>query len=213
MFEQPDPTLQKILAALAPEENLGILLAAQVGGTPNEIQLILQTTEHLDGEGERLRPTGQYIIRAISVVEHKLALGFFRTMVHSDSNALLAPHNEPRMVVTFKGQPANVDSLMIDLYQLYGQTYGIYDPTTRMADELNREQPLATLLTTGQGILGEMPASFAYKVTKLLERHGLASQLDEIELERPDLTRQALILDDSYIIAQFFSADPMGQKS
>jgi hypothetical protein len=212
MFEQPDPTLQKILAALAPEENLGILLAAQVGGTPNEIQLIVQTTEHLEGEGERLRPTGQYIIRAISVVEHKLALGFFQTLVHSTSNALLAPHNEPRMVVTFKGQPANVDSLMIDLYQLYGQTYGIYDPTTRMADELNREQPLATLLMSGQGILGEMPASFAYRVTKLLERHGLACQLDEIEIERPDLTRQALILDDSYIIAQFFSADPMGQK-
>lgn len=212
MFDQPDPTLQKILAALAPDENLGVLLAAQVGGTPNEIQLIIQTTEHLEGEGERLRPTGQYIIRAISVVEHKLSLGFFSSLVHSMDNPLLWPHNEKRMVVTFRGQPANVDSLMIDLYQLYGQTYGIYDPSTRMADELNREKPLATLFANGQGILGEMPESFAHKVVRLLERHNMASQLDEIELDRPDLTRQSLILDDSYIVAQFFSADPMGQK-
>jgi hypothetical protein len=133
--------------------------------------------------------------------------------VHSLDNPLVAAHNDRTMVVTFKGQPANVDSLMIDLYQLYGQTYGIYDPTSRMADELNREQPLATLLSSGQGILGEMPETFALKVTKLLERHQIASQLDEMVVQNDHpLKRQSLVLDDSYIVAQFFSADPMGRE-
>jgi hypothetical protein len=210
-MDDAEKNLSKLLEALAPEDNLGILLAMQMGGTPQEIQLILQTTEY-HAEKEALRVTGQYIVRAIGVVEHHASLGFFRNLVVSKDNPLLYPHNEKLMQVVFRGTPEAVDSLMIDLHQLYGQTYGIYDPNRRMADELNRSQPLTTLLNGGEGVLGIMPEPFAKRLSKVLERHQMWVELvDVMETHRPEgITFQSLVMDDSYIIAQAFSVDPMG---
>jgi hypothetical protein len=210
-MDDAEKNLTKLLDALAPEDNLGILLAMQMGGTPQEIQVILQTTE-FHAEKDALRVTGQYIVRAIGVVEHRASLGFFRTLVISQNNPLLYPHNEKLMQVMFKGIPDNIDSLMIDINQLYGQTYGIYDPNRRMADELNLAQPLATLLGTGEGLLGIMPEPFAKRLSKVLERHHMTADLVEItETHRPEgVIFQSLVMDDSYIIAQAFSVDPMG---
>lgn len=211
-----DETLQKILGLLAPEDNLGVLLAAQLGGTPQEIQLIIQTTDFIDPSDDypegALKPSGEYIIRAINVVEHKLSLGLFRNLVQSDSNALLYQHNQPIMQVAFTGKTEQVDSLMIDLNQLYGQTYGIYEPSRRMAEEINPTQPLATLLSSGEGILGGMPLPFAQKVVKVLAKYDLTATLSEMDTHRPNFEFQALVMDDSYVIAQLFSADPMGTR-
>lgn len=203
-----DATLDKILETLAPDHNLGVLLAAQMGGTPQEVQLLLQTTE-LDEARGALKVTGQYIIRAIGVREHRLSLGLFNTIVHTENNPLLEPHNGKIIQVYFRGTPENVDGLMIELNQLYGQVYGRYDPMRRMAEEINHARPLETLLKGGQGMLGEMPQSFAEKTAKLLERHGLQTSFIESETHRPDFKHSLLVMDDSYFIAQMFSAEPI----
>ncbi|HLA43358.1 MAG TPA: hypothetical protein VJZ27_07995 [Aggregatilineales bacterium] len=212
MSDQPDQTLQQILETLESEDHLGVLLAAQLGGTPQEVQLILQTTEYNDTH-DALRPIGQYIIRAIGVREHRLSVGLFGTMVLSHQNALLYPHNEKMIQVYFRGSPENVDSLMIELNQLYGQTYGQYDPLRRMAEEINPARPLESLLKGGQGLLGNMPEPFAQKVAALLERHQMKARLlddEEANEHRPPMQFQSLVMDDSFLIAQLFSADPMG---
>jgi len=210
MTNQNDPTLQKLLETLAPEQHIGILLAAQMGGTPQEVQLIIQTGE-MDENHESMRTTGQYIVRCIGVREHHLSVGLFANMVLSDSNPLLFNHNEKLMQVHFEGVPPHVDALMIDLNQLYGQTYGIFDPFRRMAMEINPTQPLATILNSGKEVLGVMPQPFAEKVAKVLrERHGMTALLVEHEDDhRPALKFRSLVMDDSYFIAQDFSADPV----
>jgi hypothetical protein len=222
MFEQLDPHLAEILAFLQQDNHLGILLAAQMGGTPQELQLIIQLTDHLEDQEGQFRVQSQHIVRCIGVVEHKLALGFFARMVHSPSNALLYPYNEKSYRLIYRGQvQGSLDSLMLDLNQLYGQTYGLYEPTRRMVEELNHAAPLATLLSEGAGILGHMPEPFARKAAALLERYGLTTELVELPSENeqdehhkhlPPIKRQALVLDDSYVVAHFFTADPMGKK-
>jgi hypothetical protein len=204
----PDTTLNELLEFLSEENHLGVLLAAQVGGTPHEVQIILQTTE-LDADHESLKPLGHYIIRAIGVQEHRLSVGLFGVMAFSEENALLHPYTETMMQVYFSGTPQNVDSLMIDLNQLYGQTYGQYDPFRRMAEEINRARPLATLLGGGNGLLGTMPEPFANQVAKMLARHDMKASLIPNEAEHPPFKYQLLAMDDSYFIAQTFSADPM----
>ncbi|NJL94205.1 MAG: hypothetical protein HC915_11020 [Anaerolineae bacterium] len=206
MSNQPDPTLTRILAELAPEDHLGVLLAAQVGGTPHELQLILQTTEYL-AEQDGYRPTGQYIIRALGVVEHRLALGLFSNLVISAENSMLHRYNHPQVEVYFRGVPGQVDSLMLELQQLYGQTYGIY---RHLADDINRTRPLGALLSTGYGLLGTMPAPFVEKLAPLLARYGLSLHTLEAESSPPRIPYHLLVMDDSFVIAQLFSADPMG---
>lgn len=204
-----ETTLGNILEALQPEDNLGVLLAAQMGGTPQEIQLIVQTTR-VDEDNDVIIATGQYIIRAINTVEHRLSLGLFNNLAHSTSNPILYKHNEPLLEVYFRGTPENVDNLMLDIQQLYGQTYGIY---RHMADELNRARPLATLLTAGYGYLGTMPAPFVERIKKLFGRYQMEINTAEADDHRPKLQFELLVMDDSYIVAQLFSVEPMKLKT
>jgi len=204
-----ETNLGTILDSLQPEDNLGVLLAAQMGGTPQEIQLIIQTTR-LDEEKDALVATGQYIVRAINTIEHRITLGLFNNIAHSTSNPILYKHNEPLYEVFFRGKPENVDNLMLDIQQLYGQTYGIY---RHMADELNRARPLASLLGEGYGYLGTMPAPFVERIKKLFNRYGMQINTAEAESHRPDFQFELLVMDDSFIVAQLFSVDPMKQKA
>lgn len=186
------------------DTKLGILLAAQLGGTPQEIQMILQTADY-DEATEGITSTGQYVIRAIGVREHRVSLGLFGRIVTSTDHPLLYRHNEALLQIYFRGQPDNVDALMIDISQLYGQTYGA---DRNLADEINTSMPLSSLLTMGHGFFGEMPTTFAQQIQTVFERHGLSTNF--IESQPAMMQHQMLVMDDSYVIAQLFSADPLG---
>lgn len=206
MTDQLDPTLQTLLTTLQPDNNLGVLLMVQMGGTPQELQLILQTTTY-DPEKDALRTTGQYVLRALGVIEHKVALGLFNNLILSHSNPLMDRYEAPHVELYFRGTLSQADALMLELQQLYGQTYGIY---RHMADEINHAMPLEKLLTSGYGALGVMPQPFAEKVCALFARYGLQTSLLPAEVESAPMKHQLLVMDDSYLIAQAFSADPMG---
>ncbi|MBI5930116.1 MAG: hypothetical protein HY862_12465 [Chloroflexi bacterium] len=203
-----DETLQKILTELEPDGHLGALLTVQMGGTPEEVQLLLQTTE-FEETLNALRPTGSYIIRCLGVREHRVSVGLFNTMVYSETHPLLWNHNYAFQQVYFNGMPDNVDALMLDLTQLYGQHYGNF---RTMADDLNRAIPLGKLLTSGRGLLGEMPIPMTEKVQKLLESHGMTVSLIASDQNPPEVQHALLVMDDSFFIAQLYSADPIQAK-
>lgn len=210
-----DTSLQTLLTAIMPDDNLGVLLAAQMGGTPQEVQLIVQTAI-IDDEHESIQTTGQYILRAIGVQEHRISLGLFANIAHATENALLDNYNSAPMQVHFSGAPTAIDPLLIDINQLYAQTYGMYDPFRRMVDELNPTAPLATTLTSGEGVLGVMAAPFAERMKTVLEKNGLTAHLEthpvETDDHHHDITHELLVMDDSYVVAQLFSVDPMGKS-
>ena len=53
------------------DDRQAAMLVAQVGGMPNELQIILETAQY-DDEREGLRPLHNYIIRVLGVTEHRI---------------------------------------------------------------------------------------------------------------------------------------------
>jgi hypothetical protein len=200
-----DQNLLKVIEELDPENSLGALLVVQMGTTPQEVQLILETTRYDEGK-EALQRGDSYIVRCISVQEHRVSVGLFRKMVYTEDHPLLWNHNHMYRQVYFRGRPDHVEDLMLELNQLYGEHYGAF---RSLASDVNHAMPLGTLLTSGDGMLGEMPAPMAEKVKRLLERHGFKVCFITSDMEPPEIQYSLLVMDDSFFIAHMFSADPV----
>lgn len=200
-----DPVLTEITETLSDENRLGVILAAQMGGTPEEVQLILQTTS-FDAEQQGLKPDETFVIRCLGVQEHRVSLGLFNTIIYVEDHPLLWNHNFAFKQIYFRGTLDDANDLMLDLNQLYGASYG---PFRTLADNINHSLPLGTLLMSGHGLLGEMPEPMAEKVKTLLENHGLSVRFVDTELKAPPTKFSLLVMDDSFFIAQLYSAEPM----
>jgi hypothetical protein len=202
----PQKTMQEIVDILETDHKIGILLAAQMGATPQELQLIVQTA-HYDNDAQTVTTEESFVIRCIGVQEHRVSLGMFNRLLVVEDHPLLWHHNSTYQEVYFRGQTDDVDGLMLELNQLYGQHYGIY---RSLADDLNRRAPLGTILANGHGMLGEMPQPMAEKVKGLFERYGLSvSFLASQQHEPSPYDSKLVVIDDSYFIAHMFSADRM----
>lgn len=209
------PVREKLLSDLAGEHDVGILLIAQMGGVPNELQLIIQTAQY-DEAVQGLRERGGYIIRVMSVREHRLSLGLFGKLFFADEHPILLHHNEPTVQVHFEGQPKDVNELVLDIHQAHATTFG---PWRELAQNINREKPLADLLASGGGLLGQMPKTAALRMARVFEHHHMQAHLVGADAEKPktdDHGRstqwQLLGVGDSYFVALDFVVDSMGKK-
>jgi hypothetical protein len=200
-----DHTLQSIADTLTLNEKIGVLLMVQMGATPQEVQFILQTADY-DEETYTVTTGDTFIVRCIGVEDHRISVGLFNRLILAEEHPVLWNYNEQFRQVYFKGTPENVDGLMLELNQLYGQHYG---EVRHLAQDINRMAPLETILKRGTGLLGEMARPMAEKVKALLERYGLEVNLLDSEQEEPPFDYVLLVMDDSYVIAQMFSADLM----
>ncbi len=209
---QGDKT-EKLLGELQGEQDYGVLLAVQMGGVPQELQLMIQTAQY-DEAAQGLRPRAQYILRALGVVEHRVSLGMFGRLFIADEHPILFHYNLTRHAIHFEGKPKDVNELVLDIHQGYLSTFG---PWRELARDINREKPLVDLLQSGGGVLGTMPKPAAERMVKVLEHHGLTTRLDEeATYEKDDehgRSRRMKLLgvDDSYLIALDFSVDEMGK--
>ena len=207
------PKTQQLLNELQGEGDYGIFLAAQMGGVPSELQLIIQTAQYDDQAGG-LRPRRQYVIRALGVEEHRISLGVFGRLFIADEHPILYHHNLPRVAVNFEGTPDDVNELVLDIHQAYVTTFG---PWRELATDINRSQPLVNLLSSGSGLLGTMPKPAAERMVKVLEHHGLKATLDEKVMHdgQDEHGRSRLMkllgIDDSYLVALDFSVEEMGK--
>ncbi len=207
------PKREKLLSELKGEKDYGIFLAAQMGGVPNELQLIIQTAQ-LDEEKQGLRPRSQYVIRVLGIAEHRMSLGIFGRLFFADEHPILFHHNQPRQAIRFQGKPKDVNELVLDIHQAYVTTFG---PWRELASDINREKPLVDLLTAGEGTLGVMPQTAAERMSKVLQHHGLTVRLEEQDgYDKEDehgrsRFRKLLGIDDSYFVALDFSVDEMGK--
>ena len=211
------PERDNLLNDLKDQNDVGVLLLAQMGGVPNELQLIIQTARYDESvQGLRERPGG-YVIRVLGVREHRLNLGLFGSLFFSAEHPILMHHNEPKAEVHFTGQPANVSELVLDISQAYASTFG---PWRELANDINREQPLFDLLQSGAGRLGAFPRSAAERMQRVLEHHGLSAALASVEAARDQTDEhgrsqmwQLLGIGDSYFVALDFTVDRMGKST
>jgi hypothetical protein len=217
MSAAPASAREALLAELGGEEQYGVLLLAQIGGAPNELQLIVETARY-DPAVEGLRPQHDYVIRALGVLEHRLTLGVFGAAALTGEHPLLLHHNTPRTALHFSGTPGDVSELVLDISQAYVSTFGPWRHVVEMPDDLNRALPLVDLLQKGAGLLGTMPKPLAERMARVLAHHGLQTSLSEDAAfrERDEHGRstlaQALVLDNSYVLALDFSVERMGRR-
>jgi hypothetical protein len=205
-----------LFSQLGGETQYGVLLVAQMGGVPNEIQLIVETAAY-DAAVEGLRPVADYLIRALGVFEHRLTLGVFAHGVLTQDHPLLLHHNAPRAAVHFDGQPADVHALITDISQAYVSTFLEWRNLVEMPEDLNRALPLVDLLTRGTGLLGTMPLPLAERMARVLEHHGLHASLSQQANFEPrdehgrSRLAKVLVLDSSYVVSLDFSFERLGQ--
>lgn len=205
------PQRDRLLEDLSHEHGYGVLLVAQMGGVPNELQLLIQTAEY-DANVEGLRERRRYIVRALGVREHKLSLGLFGRLAFLDDHPLLYHHNTPTAGVFFRGHVAQVADVVLDLSQAHASTFGPWRP---LANDINRAAPLVDLLASGGGLIGEMPQPAAERMVKVLAHHGIEHKLiEQTNFETVDehgRSRLAhlLLIDEGYVIALDFSVEFM----
>jgi hypothetical protein len=131
------PVRDQLIGELGGEDDLGVLLVAQMGGGPNEIQLIVETAQYEEAAGG-LRQRGGYIIRAINTQEHRLSLGIFGSVFFTDVHPILLHHNEAKREIHFEGVAADVNELVLDIHQTYASTFG---PWRELVRDIRRDQP------------------------------------------------------------------------
>lgn len=211
------PKRDQLLGELAGERDYGVLLVAQMGGVPNELQLIVETAQ-FDEAAQGLRPQHDYIIRALGVREHRVSLGVFGRLSIVDEHPLLFHYNTPRVAIHFDGKPENVNELVLDLSQAYVSTFGQWRHLVDMADDINRAMPMVDLLGSGYGLLGTMPKPFAERVAKVLDHHNVPyslsedSSFDTADEHGRSRLAKVLLIDESYVIALDFSVEQMGKN-
>jgi hypothetical protein len=203
-----------LLSELNQEQDYGILLTAQIGGVPNELQLLVETAVY-DEEAEGLRPRSNYIIRALGVREHRISLGVFGRLAFTREHPLLFHHNLPRYAVQFEGKADNLHELILDISQAYASTFGSWRHLTEISADINRALPLVDLLGAGDGLLGIMPQPLAERMERVLTHHGIKVTK---ELAEPFTTQdehgrsrasELLLIDQTLIVALAFSVDKM----
>lgn len=209
------PERERLLDELRGEHQVGVLLLAQMGGIPNELQLFIQTAE-FDEAAQGLRERNTYILRVLSVREHRLSLGIFSHLFIAEEHPILLHHNQPKLDVYFEGTPADVNELVLDVHQAYASTFG---PWRELAADINREQPLVSLLSSGAGRLGTFPQTAAERLGRVFGHHQMTARLEVVE-ERESVEEHGrstlwklLGVGDSYFVALDFAVDKMGQKA
>jgi hypothetical protein len=207
------PKRDKLISQLSGEKDLGVLLAAQMGGVPQELQLIIETAK-LDEAVQGLRPQGQFVVRALGVTEHQVSLGIFAKLQFLSDHPLLYQYNFPPVGVFFRGKPQNVHELILDIEQAHLSTFGHWRD---FVDYLELTQPLDELLLSGGGLLGRMPKPLAERMAKVFEHHKMEHKLIDGELHDEDdehgrsRLAKVLLIDNGYFVALDFSVEELGK--
>jgi hypothetical protein len=207
------PKRDQFFADLQAEGRQAALLIAQVGAMPTELQLVVQVAQFEEDAGG-LRPMRTYIVRVLGALEHRIAnLGTTTDEVTlTDDHPLLYAYTSPAAALFFRGRPENPALLALDVAQEHALTFRGW---RHFPDYLNVSTPLLTLLSSGGGLLGQMPLPLAQRLARALEAHGLETKLIEdappARPPVPDQRRQALLFGESFFISWAFSFEEMGR--
>lgn len=200
------PKTEQLIEEISRENGYGVLLMAQMDSVPETLQFVIATTEY-DDEAQGLRDNSRYIVRAVGVQEHRVSMGIFGHIRFPESHPLLYQYNEQPVGLFFRGSPDQPQELLLDLIQAYS---GVMQEWRHIPTYLNMQQPLADLVRSGGGLLGEMPASLADGLERALQHHGLETH--RVAGEKSDgPAMKLMLLDDSYVLAMDFTIEELGK--
>ncbi len=199
-FDQ-QPAFAQMMQEMQAESAVGLSLAAQLGSTPSELSLVLRTTL-LDNSVGALRPVGYYLIKMISLTEHKMALGMFNHMAYVDDHPLLYHHNAPSYRIFVTNPAADPDAVLDQIEAAHTETFAQW---RTLDQDLNKRSDPHAVLSSGMGLLMETPKPFADAVKRVLAANNIGVSLIEGE---PKIGHFMLFaLDNSYFVARSFSIE------
>lgn len=207
------PKRDQFFADLAIDGRQAALLIAQVGAMPTELQLVVQVAQW-DEKAGGLRPVRTYVVRVLGALEHRIVnLGTTTDEITlTDDHPLLYAYTSPAAALFFRGQPANSALLALDIAQEHTL---LFRGWRHFPEGLNVSAPLLTLLSTGGGLLGQMPLPLAQRLARAFEAHHLETKIVEdappTRPPMPDQRLQAFILGESYFVSWAFSFEIMGK--
>jgi len=208
---------EKLFKDMQGDDRQAVMLVVQVGGMPNELQIVLETAQY-DDEREGLRPLHNYIIRILGATEHRIInLGTTVDRVRLvDDHPLLYQYNKTPVALFVRGKPKDIDAVILDITQAHSEVFGLW---RRFPEYINIEKPLYTLFEEGGGLLGQMPKPLADKLVTVLEKHDLETKV--VEGQNPadkntnpmlkEQTIKVLFIGASYFISYAFSIDELGK--
>ncbi len=207
------PKRDKLFELLASENALGVLLMVQMDGIPETLQLMITATE-VDETTGSLHDKGTFVVRALGVVEHQVSIGLFNQMrIVDGEHPLLQQHNTATAALFFRGKIKDPNEALVDVLQAYASTFG---PWRHMPLYMNPDKPLLSVLSSEGDLVGSMPKPLADNIGTALEKHGVetkqfAEPFEEVDEHGLSRLRQALIIDESYIVALSFTVDELGK--
>ncbi len=199
-----DQLFSQLFGEMQAEDAVGLLLAAQLTETPNDLQVVVRTTVFDKGTGG-LRDQNQYLIKSVGLVEHKLSLGLFDHIGFIDEHPLLYHYNTPVVRVFIGSRPAAPETLMREIEMAHTD---VYDTWRDLPMDLNKLCQPEQLLDAGFGLLGEMPQPFANAVAQVLARHQVKCNL--VTDDAPTAQMKLLAVDESYFVAADFAIELIG---
>ncbi|GAB4314542.1 MAG: hypothetical protein Kow00117_06780 [Phototrophicales bacterium] len=201
--------IQQLMDEVNTEQGYGVFLMAQMDSAPDTLQFIIATTE-FDETVNGLRDKHRYIVRCIGVQEHQIMLGMFKhiSLHQKEEHPLLYQYNTTPVGLFFRGNPTNVNELILDVFQGYASTFGQW---RHIPDYLNVSKPLVDVFSSGGDLVGEMPKPLADRLDKILKHHQLETKIIEGERHKEMPYMKALLLDESYVVAIDFSVDKLGK--
>ncbi|HEY9404085.1 MAG TPA: hypothetical protein VIQ24_15610 [Pyrinomonadaceae bacterium] len=140
------------------------------------------------------------------VREESLSLGAHDDISLSRDHVLLWPHAARQTSTSFYGKGKDAHAVVGALYQRHQELAGEWLPLHRFLNP--NISNLTKLIAGGFGMLAEGPEPLILAYEEVMQQYGfLTSHLEP----RPSLQRAALsvlMLDDSYIVAERFKAEP-----
>jgi hypothetical protein len=201
------PRRTQLIDEINRENGYGVFLMAQMDSVPETLQFVIATTEYDEAAGG-LRDLSRYVVRCVGVHEHRVSIGMFGVLAFNQDHPLLYEINTTPAGLFFRGKPEKPAELVLDIFQSYASMFG---PWRQIPQYLNTSKPLLDLVSGGGDLLGEMPYPLAERLERVLQHHKLETRLIMGERPAEQPSYQALLLDDSYVVAQNFTVEELGK--
>lgn len=189
--------LERIVAAT--DEDFGSLQVRAV--ERREKDLLVYLTVQTDEDPELPRNVR---ITCLSYKETNLAPRYYETLHLSDDHVLLWHYNLPRVVTSFRGHVEEPLAVVGALYERHLELVGRWIPIMKY---FNVAPSLSELIRGGFGMLAEGPEPLVLAYEEVLASYGV-SVAHHQSAPPQNKTLSALIFDDSYVIAERFTAEP-----
>ena len=167
-----------------------------------EEDLVIYLDVKLDEDPE-LPPNIRITCR--SCKETNLTPGFYETMRPSHDHVLLWHYNQPHIIASFYGR---VDEPLSVAGALYERHLDLADHWIPVMKYFGGAPSLSELIRGGYGMLAQGPERLVLAYKEVLSSYGVSTSHHACPT-RHDEKLSILFFDDSYVIAERFSAEPI----